>query len=573
MDNEHKIFLQSFKELENLFHALPIDETQFQRLKGSLAGILKDAKNLVLYDTITHALNARARKWLIPDDQIKGMAKIDIYDLRQANKVYGVSVVDTELHKLAFQLMSIFTPDKGDYVLRSPGSDEFRILSTSKPPQVIKRWLSKLYNNQDATLLLPWDFGVGLTETEAENELQKQRKNFRPVVLRQTILESHSEIPRRIEEMNSSQNWNAFNMPYDKLIDTISSIGLPTALEQQAVEQIRITKDIVKNIATKDALTGVFNGLGAKWYLDPSAVKSVALTDMLNMHEGNARYGSAAIDQDLKRFSNILFKNFPKNEGYLLFRSERAGDEFKIISRNDTISELENKVRTVWQIDLNRGLLAWNYGVGRSIGEAHVNLYRNRVLETEIMETTTFNGTSTFIIVRPESEDYPALFQLSEEKARIVEGTPIIDLHLTIQAIRNVDDFPAFKKRLAEYAATLRPFKIKAGSIARMNINNQKGRLWLLAERDLFLEKLYNDLGQIASEMGYESYPYKSQNWLPHVKIVDLPENTTTKIKDPTFGIGRALSFTVRQFEWTVQKGPERWEMLDQFPFSEETTS
>ena len=573
MDNEHKIFLQSFKELENLFHVLPINESQFQQLKGSLSGILKDAKNLILYDAITHALNARARKWLVPDDQIKGMAKIDIYDLRQANKVYGVSVVDTELHKLAFQLMSIFTPDKGDYVLRAPGSDEFRILSTSKPPQVIKRWLSRLYNNQEATLLLPWDFGTGLTETEAENELQKQRRSFRPVVLRQTILESHSEIPRRIEELNSSQSWNEFNMPYEKLIDKICSIGLPATLEQQAVEQIRITKDIVENIATKDALTGALNSLGSKWYLDRTVIKSVGLTDMLNMHEGNARYGSAAIDQDLKRFSNVLSKHFLKNEGYLLFRSERAGDEFKITSCNDSISELENKIRTVWQTDLHRGLLAWNYGVGRNDSEAHVDLYRNRVMETEIMETTTLTGTSTFIIVRPESEDYPALFKLSEDKARVVDGTPIIDLHLTIQAIRNVDDFPALKKRLTDYAATLHPFEIKAGNIARMNINNQPGRLWLLAEKDPFLENLYNDLGQIASELGYESYPYKSQNWLPHVKIVDLPENTTTKIKDPTFGTGRGITFTVRQLEWTVQKGPKSWEMLDQFPFSQESPS
>ena len=54
------------------------------------------------------------------------MAKIDIYDLRQANKVYGVAVVDSELHRLAYQLMSIFTLDKGDFVRRSPGSDEFQ---------------------------------------------------------------------------------------------------------------------------------------------------------------------------------------------------------------------------------------------------------------------------------------------------------------------------------------------------------------------------------------------------------------------------------------------------------------
>ena len=572
MDNELKIFLQAFKELENLFHALPITEIQFQQLKGYLSGILKNAKNLILYDSITHALNARARKWLVPDDQIKGMAKIDIYDLRQANKVYGISVVDAELHKLAFQLMSIFTPDKGDYVHRSPGSDEFRILSTSKYPQVMKRLLSRLYNDQELTSLLPWDFGVGLTETEAESELQKQRKTFRPVVLRQTILESHSEIPRRIEEFNSSQSWNEFNMPYEKLIDKIYTIGLPTTLEQQAVEQIQVTKNIVENIATKDALTGTLNGLGAKWYLDCTVIKSVALTDMLNMHEGNARYGSAAIDQDLKRFSNVLSKHFLKSEGYLLFRSERAGDEFKITSIKDSLEELEYKLYTLWQSDSRCGLLTWNYGVGRNDSEAHVDLYRNRVKETEIMEASLSSGKSTFIIVRPESEDYPALFKLSEEKARIVEGTPIFDLHLTVQAIRNVDNFPALKKRLAEYAATLRPFEIKGGNIARMNINNQPGRLWLLADKSSFLENMYNDLKQIAREMGYESYPYKSQNWLPHIKIVDLPENTTTQIKDPTFGTGNGIAFKVRQLEWTVQRGTERWEMLEQFPFSEEAT-
>ena len=572
MDNELKIFLQSFKELENLFRALPITETQFQQLKDFLSGILENAKNLILFDSITHALNARARKWLVPDEQIKGMAKIDIYDMRQANKVYGVPVVDTELHKLAFQLMSIFTQDKGDYVQRSPGSDEFRILSTSKSPQMMKRWLSRLYNDQESTSLLPWDFGVGLTETEAENELQKQRKTFRPVVLRQTVLESHSEIPRRMEEINSSQSWNEFNMPYEKLIDKICNVGLPATLEQQAVEQIRVTENIVENIATKDALTGTLNGLGAKWYLDRAVVKSIALTDMLNMHEGNTRYGSAAIDQDLRRFSNVLYKQFLKNEGYLLIRSERAGDEFKITSTNDSLVELENRIRTVWQTDLHRGLLAWNYGVGRNDSEAHVDLYRNRVKETEIMEASITSRTSTFIIVRPESEDYPALFKLSEEKARVVDGAPIIDLHLTIQAIRNVDDFAVLRKRLEAYAATLRPFEIKAGNIARMNVNNQQGRLWLLAERNTTLENMYDDLGQIASEMGYESYPYKSRNWMPHIKIVDFPENKTTQIKDPTFGIGSGITFTVRQLEWTVQVGPESWELLDQFPFLQESS-
>jgi GGDEF domain-containing protein/2'-5' RNA ligase len=546
MDNELKIFLQSFKELENLFLILPMSRDQCQQLKRQLSGIQTTAKNLALYDSITHALNTRAGKWLVPEEHL-GMAKIDIYDLRQANKVYGVAVVDTELHKLAYLLMSVFTLDKGDFVRRSPGSDEFRIFSTSKTPQEIKRLLSKLHRTQEQDSLLTWDFGVGLTETEAEKELQKQRKTFRPIVLRQTILESHSEIPRRIEDNNSHQSWNEFNIPYQKLIDTIGLLNLPASLEQQIVEQVNITKCIVENIVTREALTGTLNGLGARWYLDGRTIHSVALTDMLNMHEGNTRYGSAAIDQDLKRFSNVLIRHFRKEEGYLLFRSERAGDEFKITSTKHSVAELEDKLRTVWQDDLHRGLLGWNYGVGRNDGEAHVELYRNRIKEIKDMEASTTSGKSTF--------------------ARIADGTPIIDLHLTVQAIRNVEDFPALRERLEDYASTMRPFEIKVKNIARMNVNNQQGRLWLLAEKTPALVDLYNDIGDIAQQMGCEGYPYKSENWLPHIKIVDLPENRSTQLKDPTFGAFSRTAFTVRQFEWTVQRGAERWELLNQFPF------
>ena len=42
MDNELKIFLQSFRELENLFQALPITEPQDQQLKAILSGIQKE---------------------------------------------------------------------------------------------------------------------------------------------------------------------------------------------------------------------------------------------------------------------------------------------------------------------------------------------------------------------------------------------------------------------------------------------------------------------------------------------------------------------------------------------------
>jgi GGDEF domain-containing protein/2'-5' RNA ligase len=567
MDNEKEIFLRSFKELENQFQILPVSETQIQRLQGLLSGIQKAAENLALYDPLTHALNTRAGAWLVPKDQIKGMAKIDIYDLRQANKVYGVSVVDSELHKLAYQLMSIFTRDKGEFVCRSPGSDEFRILSISKTPQEIRLLLTKPYLDQERDFLITWDFGTGRTETESENNLQKQRKLFRPLVIRQTVLESHSEIPRRIEGNSSHLSWNEFNMPYEQLVDTICSSALPATLEQQTIKQVHTIKKIVEDIVTREALTGTLNALGAKWYLENTVIQSVALTDMLDMHEGNTRYGSIAIDQDLKRFGNMLSEQFPRHKDFLLFRSERAGDEFKIVSTELSPAQLEVRLRTVWQTDLHQGLLLWNYGVGRDDGEAHVNLYKNRVKEIENMAAPVSNGKATFIIVRPESDDYSSLFKLSEETARVVNGTPIFDLHLTIQAIRNVENYDALKHRLEEYCLKMRPFKIKVKHIARMNVNNQQGRLWLLAEKSPALEDMYNGLGQIAEELGYASYPYNFQDWLPHVKIVNLSENTSTQIKDPTFGASTGITFTVRHFEWTVQKAAERWELLQQFSF------
>jgi len=570
MDNEKEVFLRSFKELENQFQTLPVSETQIQRLNGLLAGTQKIAENLALYDPLTHALNARAGEWLMPIDQITGMAKIDIYDLRQANKVYGITVVDSELHKLAYHLMSIFTSDKGDFVCRSPGSDEFRIFSTSKSPQEIRLLLTKSYLDQETEFLITWDFGTGSTETEAESNLQKQRKLFRPLVIRQTFLESHAEIPHRIEENNPYLSWNEFNMPYERLVDTICSLELPIILEQQTIESIQNVKSIVKGIVTREPLTGALNALGGKWYLEKAVIQSVALTDMLDMHEGNARFGSIAIDHDLKRFSTMLAEQFPKKEGFLLFRSERAGDEFKIISTKIGTAELEDKIRIVWHNDLQYGLMVWNYGVGRNVSEAHVDLYKNRVKEIENMEASVSNGTSTFVIVRPESEDYSNLFKLSEETARVLNGTPIIDLHLTVQAIRNVEDFEAVKNRLEEYASQLCPFEIKVKHIARMNVNNQQGRLWLLAEKSASLETMYNDIGRIAEEMGCTSYPYQAQDWLPHLKIVNLSENTSTQIKDPTFGASSGVAFTVRGFEWTVQKAADRWELLEQFSFPQE---
>ena len=48
MDSELKIFLQAFKEVENLFRALPVTESQMQWFADFLSGMQKNAKNLAL---------------------------------------------------------------------------------------------------------------------------------------------------------------------------------------------------------------------------------------------------------------------------------------------------------------------------------------------------------------------------------------------------------------------------------------------------------------------------------------------------------------------------------------------
>ena len=138
--------------------------------------------------------------------------------------------------------------------------------------------------------------------------------------------------------------------------------------EQQTIDQVQTVKSIAKNIVTKEPLTGTLNALGAKWYLEKAVVQGVVLTDMLDMHEGNARYGSIAIDQDLKRFSTMLSERFPKKEGFLLFRSERAGDEFKIISTKIGTTELEDRIRAVWHNDLQYWCDKWRNTTERDSG-------------------------------------------------------------------------------------------------------------------------------------------------------------------------------------------------------------
>jgi len=84
---------------------------------------------------------------------------------------------------------------------------------------------------------------------------------------------------KRIEENNSYQSWNEFNMPYEKLIDTICSMSLPAGLQHQTVEQVQSFTNVGEDLVTGAARTGALNAPGAAWSRDAEILTNVALTD------------------------------------------------------------------------------------------------------------------------------------------------------------------------------------------------------------------------------------------------------------------------------------------------------
>jgi len=96
MDFELESFLLAFRKLENQIQSLPVSETQLQQMKSIFSAIQKTAESLALYDPLTHALNTRGRRWLVRDEHIEGMGKIDIYEFDRINDgvIFDYFVVD-----------------------------------------------------------------------------------------------------------------------------------------------------------------------------------------------------------------------------------------------------------------------------------------------------------------------------------------------------------------------------------------------------------------------------------------------------------------------------------------------
>jgi len=109
--------------------------------------------------------------------------------------------------------------------------------------------------------------------------------------------------------------------------------------------------------------------------------------------------------------------------------------------------------------------------------------------------------------------------------------------------------------------------------LPEMNVNNQQGRLWLLAEKTPALESMYNELSQIAREMAAIVIPYKSEKLLAAHKDCRSTRKHHYSDQRPIPSELAVGSLYSRHFGVdSPGKGQKHGDLLDQFPFLQEAS-
>jgi GGDEF domain-containing protein len=564
-------FRKPFQILEQQLSELAV----FSELRPHPVSLLRqlqtEAERYATQEEVTHALNRRGEEWYIPPDKIRSIAKIDLYDMRQANRVYGMSAVDKELRRLCYGLKTLFQAQCGDYVRRSSGSDEFKIISTSKSLSQLQRIMQKFYTQDKFEALIPWDFGVGISEKQADEKLQNSRKKMRPMIIRQIIPDNHSEIQRTYQYSSDIPSWQEFHQSYCHLINTVEQLALPSNIFEQLLQNILVLQAQVESEITADSMTSTLNAIGRRWYLTERQIliKSVGLTDMRDMHEGNLRYGTQAVDNELQRFASVLLQEFRREEGFLVLRSEKAGDEFEVISSKVGVEQLKRKFNEIHIEDIKQSLLIWNYGIGKDEMAANNDLYKN-ISEYEHNAQTggskhsihhaiadhQIQLSTCYLIAKPEVNDYQKIYHLVDQIAAACDGSPIQDLHCTIQSIRDVSDLTTLIECIQEYCSKLLPLEIEFLGMARVNAY-MSDRIWLLVNPTAELKEIYQN--------NLQSYSYQVDEWKPHMKAVLVSSNTAPIHESPLFQATQDLKFVVKQLALTRQISEEQWEIIHTF--------
>ncbi|MEC4887101.1 MAG: hypothetical protein SAL70_38190 [Scytonema sp. PMC 1070.18] len=572
-------FRKPFQTLERILTEFAVSLQVKPHPIDLLLRLQNQAERFATQDEITHALNRRGEEWYVPIDKIRSIAKIDLYDMRQANRVYGVSAVDRELRRLSYGLKTLFQPHTGDYVRRSGGSDEFVVISTTKTVAELHRILQKFHTQDKFEALIPWDFGVATSETEADEKLQKSRKKLRPLVIRPIALDNHSEIQRTNQSNSDIPSWEEFYQSYCDLIDCLRQLTLPLDVQNELLESINSLQVHAESEITIDRMTGALNAIGRRWYLTERqiSIKSVALTDMRDMHGGNLRYGSLAVDRDLQRFTSVLIQEFKREDGFFVLRSPKAGDEFEVISCKVEVDELRQKFIQLHEEDIKRGLLPWNYGIGKDEMEAHKDLYKN-ILQyqksfqsTESQQLTLHVHTENpvkpstyYLVAKPDEHEYYKIYNLIEKIAKTCGGSPIQDLHFTLQSVRDVCDTTSLVNSIQKYCTTLKSFEVRFLGMARMS-GCPIDRIWLMVETTPQLKAIYQNIATMSRKLNLKSYPYPVDEWKPHMKVVLLPNHTAPIQDNLLYKTAKDLKFLLRNIELTRQVNESHWETVSTF--------
>jgi GGDEF domain-containing protein len=547
-------------------HLAPSDQVQVDRLVEEM---YRQAHVLIFHDPVTGTLNLRAERWFVDPEQIQAVGKVDLYDLKQANRIYGYPAVDAELQRLAALFSAAFPTGSGVYVRRAAGNDEFNLLSTRAGEEDLRTALEQLQRTDTPGSLVEWDFGVGRTSEAAAQALRKSKRLTRPLVIRQTALKNPADIPAYAEQTDHTFGWEEFSQPYQALCAWLERSLPGNPLLTRLIEQVRQLQLAVETLAAQDELTGALNAQAKRWYIQDQAlpVLSIGMTDMLNMHAANLRFGDNAVDLDLARFASLLWTAFPRRDGFLVFRSANSGDEFQIYAAACAAATLRRQLESLHLRDRNQGLLAWSYGSGLTEDEAHHDLFYHRLQSdrSTSKESTAMNYLAIFLIARPLGAHYQRLFTLAQGLAFISQGTAVADLHFTLQSMRQVPDVEPIRAWLRSYCAQTRPLQVSLSGIARVNLSNQSGRLWILLEKSAELVQIFTDLQTLAHTQQVAPYPYAAEEWQPHIKAVILPADLPPSAPDPIFNQS-GFAFKIERLELTAQVGPDTWISLESFP-------
>jgi len=566
-------FNRPFDEVYKLLLELPILNSDRANLTTVFRQTQAEIEFLATHDRITLALNRRGEWWYVNPLHIKSVAKIDIYDMRQANRVYGVAAVDSDLRRISHDLRRAFPIELGAFVRRSTGSDEFYVFSTNKTVNKVRQILKKINKLTSSEGLLSWDFGVGSNGTEAEIELYQQKRLIRPMVIRQIDPDAHAELTAASVTTDEITDRKSFTQPFQEMQTTILTVNLSAISQMALLRSLQSLEKHAEQVITTDELTEAKNRLGRKWYFDKrqNASKAIIVTDMLDMHEGNLRYGSDAIEKDLQRFSLALRTCFPLSEGYLVFRSEKAGDEFVITSETTDSTELEKRFERFHIQDTSTGLLYWHYGIGKDEAEAHQNLYARLLRSREasmhgyITPSKSQIEASFFIIAKPDLTEHETLLSFAQQLSTTIGGSLIGELHFTLQSMNGNVDEAILQERLKEYCSSLEEFDVHFQQLARVNVPNYPPRIWLIANKDNDLSRLYSDLAKLAHDLGLKPYPYPVENWRPHMKVVVYNHQAPPNDPHTLFGITTSIKIRVRKLTLTKQINSQHWHDVGQF--------